>query len=81
MFVVTVAARLLSARMLLSRERAERPCEICGEAFLTRAGARYCGRACKQEAYRRRHEPAGSDNWLRTPTLADLEDWLSFGRQ
>lgn len=64
-------------------ERPERACEICGEAFRKRGDARYCSNACKQEAYRRRlpAEPDDDGLIMAPPTLADLENWLSFGRQ
>ncbi len=33
-------------------------CDICGEAFTARAGAKYCSGKCRTEAYRvRRHGP------------------------
>jgi hypothetical protein len=62
-------------------ERPERRCEVCGETFSKRAAARYWGQACKQEAYRRRLAPAGFDDGLAAPTLADLANWFDFGRQ
>ena len=35
-----------------------RDCEACGEPFApTRADARYCSNACRQDAYRERHAP------------------------
>jgi hypothetical protein len=67
------------------RERAERRCETCGEAFSSkRADARHCSGACRQAAYRAR-KPAEPDDdgglVMLAPTLADLENWLGFGRQ
>ena len=36
-----------------------RDCEACGEPFApTRADARYCSNACRQDAYRERHAPS-----------------------
>lgn len=72
--------------MLSPRERPKR-CENCGLVFKARADARFCRSACRQAGWRRRHEPAIPDDGLVptladlvAPTLADLENWLSFGR-
>jgi hypothetical protein len=67
-------------------ERTERACEVCGETFAPRrADTRYCGSPCRQEAYRRRRAPADAHDdgglVMLAPTLADLENSLSFGRQ
>jgi hypothetical protein len=50
-----------------------------------REPTRYCGLLCQQEAYRRRRAPADAHDdgglVMLAPTLADLDNWLSFGRQ
>ncbi len=49
-------------RQLRARRRTERDkvaCAACGEMFVPkRADARYCSHACRQSAYRKRHEHA-----------------------
>ena len=72
--------------MLSPRERPKR-CENCRLMFKARVDAKFCSGRCRQAGWRRRAEPAIPDGGLVptladlvAPTLADLENWLNFGR-
>lgn len=57
----------------MPRDQLKTCCEVCGERlFPRRVTGRYCGSACRQQAWRDRHDPPSSGDGLALLTWDDL---------